>query len=442
MVVCCSAEVTVVPNLVFIMSDQARKDVVFHEKYPFVRTPHIDALRGEAVSFHHCFANYPVCVPSRASVITGRYPHQIGVLHNSHRLPAGERDLGHHLSVYGYDCVSFGKTHNTNHGFRSVTYDKVASMGFENHGYLEDPDLITGVFDGPTEEYCDFVACRQFDDYLRGRAGGGPFAAFVGIYAPHPPLYPPREYAGLYAADEIALPPRPSEQDNAARPSIQAVPRRRWNAYPDATRRQVIASYLALVTLFDECVGRILATLRETATLDDTLVVLVSDHGDQLGEHGMAGKMGNLYEASIRVPLVIRLPGAAHAGAERSQMIEMVDLFPTICDLLDVPHPEDAQAPAGRSLAPVVADPQAEHRSVVHAMLLEGQMARSRDLKLNFYADDTCELYDLAADPGEMINRYHDPAYRDRREELLEEIARFLIRHPRVPERGGNAYFG
>ena len=430
------------PNLVFIMSDEARKDVVFHDKYPFVRTPNIDSLRGEAVSFHHCFANYPVCVPSRSSMITGRYPHQIGVLRNSHRLPADERDLGHHLSAHGFDCVSFGKTHNTNHGFRSITYDQVATMGFENHGYLEDPDLITGVFEGAAAEYCDFVACRQFDDYLRGRAGGAPFAAFVGIYAPHPPLYPPREYAGLYSGDEIALPPLPTARDNAARPSMQAVPRRRWNAYPDATRREVIANYLALITLLDDCVGRILTTLRATATLDDTLVVLVSDHGDQLGEHGMAGKMGNLYEASVRVPLVIRLPGGAHAGAERAQMAEMVDLFPTICDVLGVPQPDGRQAPVGRSLAPVVADPRAEHRSVVHAMLLEGQMARSRDLKLNFYADDRCELYDLATDPGETVNRYDDPAYRDRRQELLEEIARFLIRHPRVPDHGGNGFFG
>ena len=225
------------PNMVLIMSDEARKDVLFHEKYPFVRTPNIDSLRAEAVTFRNCFANYPVCVPSRASVITGRYPHQLGVLHNTHRLPAGERDLGHHLTGHGFDCVAFGKTHGTNRGFRSVTYDKVAAMGFDNHGYLEDPGRITGVFEGPAEEYCDFVACRQFDDYLRGRAGGAPFAAFVGIYAPHPPLYPPREYAGLYSPDQIALPPRPSAPDSAARPSIQSVPRRRWNAYPDATRR-------------------------------------------------------------------------------------------------------------------------------------------------------------------------------------------------------------
>ena len=80
------------------------------------------------------------------------------------------------------------------------------------------------MFEGAADEYCDFVACRQFDGYLRGRAGGGPFAAFVGIYAPHPPLYPPREYAGLYSADQIALPPQPAARDNAARPSIQAVP--------------------------------------------------------------------------------------------------------------------------------------------------------------------------------------------------------------------------
>ncbi len=162
------------PNLVFIMSDEARKDVVFHEKYSFVRTPHIDALRAEAVSFHHCFANYPVCVPSRASVITGRYPQQLGVLSNRHRLPAAERDLGHHLAGHGFDCVAFGKTHGVNRGFRSVTYDTAAAMGFGNHGYLEDPELITGVFDRPAEEYCDFVACRQFDHYLRHSARGAP----------------------------------------------------------------------------------------------------------------------------------------------------------------------------------------------------------------------------------------------------------------------------
>ena len=430
------------PNLVLIMSDEARKDVLFGEKYPFVRTPNVDALRAEAVSFHNCFANYPVCVPSRAALITGRYPHQIGVLRNTHRLPAGERDLGHHLAEHGYDCVAFGKTHGVNRGFRSVTYDKVATMGFENHGYLEDPERITGVFEGPAEEFCDFVACRQFDDYLRGRPGRAPFAAFIGIYAPHPPLYPPREFAGLYSPDRIELPARPSAQDNAARPSIQDVPRRRWDAYPDATRRQVIAAYLALITLLDDCVGRILATLRAMDALDDTVVVLVSDHGDQLGEHGMAGKMGNLYEASVRVPLVIRLPGAAHAGADRPQLAEMVDLFPTICDLLGVPHPDGLQTPAGRSLAPVVADAGAEHRRIVHAMLLEGQMARTESLKLNFYADDRSELYDLAADPDEVVNRYEEPAYRDWRHELLADVARFLIRHPRVADHGRNEYFG
>lgn len=429
------------PNLVIIMADEARKDVVFHEKYPFVRTPNIDALRGEAVTFRNCFANYPVCVPSRASLITGRYPHQLGVLNNRQLLAVGERDLGHHLTRHGFDCVAFGKTHGANRGFRSAIYDTAAAMGFENHGYVADPDLITGVFDGPEEGYCDFVACGQFDHYLKWRRGGPPVAAFVGIYAPHPPLYPPRRYAGLYDAADIALPAPPSAQDNAARPALQAEPRRRWDAYPEATRRQVIAAYLALVTLFDECVGRILATLRVIDALDDTLVVLVSDHGDQLGEHGMAGKMGNLYEASVRVPLVLRLPGAAHAGAERSQMVELVDLVPTICDLLGVPQPGGTQAPAGRSLAPVLADPQAEHRRVVHAMLEQAQMARSESLKLNFYADAAGELYDLAADPGELVNRYHDPAYRGSRQELLEEIARFLIRHPRPPVRGANGFF-
>ena len=123
-------------NVVLIMSDQVRNDVIFHEKYPFTETPNINQLREESVSFRNCFSNYPVCVPSRASMITGRYPHQIGVLHNSHKLPSSEEDLGHHLSQHGFDCVSFGKTHNTNHGFRSVVYDTVSSMGHKNHGYF------------------------------------------------------------------------------------------------------------------------------------------------------------------------------------------------------------------------------------------------------------------------------------------------------------------
>ena len=430
------------PNLVLVMSDEARKDVVYHEKYPFARTPHLDALRREAITFSNCFANYPVCVPSRASFITGRYPHQLGVLDNRHRLPATERDLGHHLTAHGFDCVAFGKTHDTNRGFHSVTYDTGRSMGFANHGYVADPERITGTYRGATADYCDFVACRQFDEFLRARSKTRPFAAFIGIYAPHPPLYPPGEYASLYPPGEIELPVPPTGGDNACRPALQAAARRRWSAYPDATRRRVIASYLALITLLDDCVGRIIISLRESAVLEDTLLLFLSDHGDQLGEHGMAGKMGNLYEASVRVPLVLRLPGGAHAGAGRSQLVELVDLFPTICDLLGVPHPESEQRPAGRSLAPVIADPCTPHRDLVHSMVQSGQMARAADLKLNFYAGDRGELYDLRADPQELDNRYDRPEYRDRQQALLAAIAGFLIRHPRPPHPGRNHFFG
>ena len=289
------------PNLVFIMSDEARKDVVFHDKYPFVRTPNIDSLRGEAVSFHHCFANYPVCVPSRSSMITGRYPHQIGVLRNSHHLPADERDLGHHLSVHGFDCVSFGKTHNTNHGFRSITYDQVATMGFENHGYIEDPDLITGVFEGAADEYCDFVACRQFRRLPAGARGR-------------------RSVRGV-------------------RGHLRAAP-----APVPATR--------------------------------------------------------------VRGPLLGRRDRSAATAYRTGQRGAAID--------------PDGPAPPLERLSR--RDPARGDRQ------LSGADHAARRLR--------------ATDPGETVNRYDDPAYRDRRQELLEEIARFLIRHPRVPDRGGNGFFG
>jgi choline-sulfatase len=211
-------------NLIIIMADQLRQDIVHHTRYPFVQLPNLDRLRDDGVTLGECFSQYPICCPSRASFITGKYPHQLGMWNNHCRFPVEERDLGHHLSVHGYDAVAFGKTHAMAPGFRSVRYDTRATMGSGNHGFDLTPGREVGVFEGDEEDYCDFVAVRQFADYLDSECNGRPFAALLGIYAPHPPLFPPRRFAELYPPDAIELPAVP-EGEADAKPAIQQVVR-------------------------------------------------------------------------------------------------------------------------------------------------------------------------------------------------------------------------
>jgi len=426
-------------NLLIVMADQLRQDIVQHAADPFVRLPHLDRLRGEGVTLTECFSQYPICCPSRASFVTGKYPHQLGMWNNGCRFPAEERDLGHHLAAHGYDTAAFGKTHAMAPGFRSTGYDIRATMGSDNHGYNLTPGRETGVFEGDEEDYCDFVAVRQFTDYLDGR-NGRPFAAFLGIYAPHPPLFPPRRFAEMYPPDTFELPAVP-EWEAATKPAIQQVPRQRWSCLDEAAQRRVIATYLGMATLADECVGRALAALGERGLLEETLIVFTSDHGDELGEHGMIGKFHQVYEGSLRVPLILRLPGGTRAGAEHRQLVEMCDVFPTLCELLGVPLPDAPHAPAGISLVPALAGER--HRSCVHAMLEAAQMVRTREWKLVQHADGAGELYYLAEDPREWVNRYDDPSCKEIRAELTEEMLSHLLRHPRGRfNAGGNGFFG
>jgi len=432
-----------VKNLLIIMADELRHDIVLHERYPFVPLPALDRLRREGITAQNCFSQFPVSCPSRASFITGKYPHQISVWSNALRLPAVERDLGHHLSAHGYDAVAFGKTHNTNPGFRSIAYDLKTAIGFNNHGYDVDSERITGVYEGPEEEYCDFVACRQFDEYVRGRGPRDkPFAAFIGIYAPHPPLYPPKRFAAMFDPEAIDLPEvPPSEGDD--RPAIQADTRRKWLQHPPAAQRRIVAHYLGMCALVDACVDRLLQTLAATGQLEETIVVFTADHGEQLGDHNMVGKFYNNYEGALRAPLILRLPHQAHAGGEMPQLIEMLDVYPTVCELLDVPFPTAPHALAGRSFTPAFGDPAHPHRQYVHSMIETAQMVRTDRWKLVFHPDDRCELYDLASDPGETRNCYADPACEAVRRELQDEILRHLIRHRRgYFNRGKNEYFG
>ncbi len=456
-------------NIVFIMVDQMRADIAYHEKYSFVQTSTIDRLRDEGTTFHRAFSNYPVCAPARASTLTGRYPQQHGVLNNRCMLPPDERTMGHHFGDLGYDVVAFGKTHGQNPGFRRIPEPPIAeSLGsrlwgwYHNQSMLEPdnldddftPEPVLGVFEKDLDEHYDFIVARQVDDYLKSYNQSNPFFLFIGFHTPHTPLIPPKEFAYLYSPDDVEV-PAVDANIMAQKPTMQAVPGKEYARTPMDIRKEMIAAYLALNTHVDTAIDRVIESLKAQNLLEETILVFVSDHGEQLGDYGMLGKFNNFYDSSLRVPLVIRLPEQAHAGNESSEMIELIDLFPTLCDLADVPTPSNL---AGRSFASIFLDDNYQHREVVNGLLVEkgahsataprsgqtfavGQMIRTPRWKLACYHGDKGELYDLDTDPAEQMNLYDDPNYQAIKLELMEQMIQHQLQHLRDPASWGYNHF-
>jgi len=429
------------PNIVIIMADELRDDIVRHRFTPDPALPHLDSLRRRGVTFENTFCQTPTCCPSRGSFSTGKYPHQLGLWNHGDRLPPEERTMGHHFADHGYAAVAFGKTHGMCPGFRSITYE-VKQAFAANHGYnVTDADCV-GAFEGTEDEYGDFVACRQFDDYLADQRHDQPFLAHVGIYAPHPPLHPPRRFLELHDWRDIALPTVPPDEA-ATKPRKQAIPRDRWSALSEAGQQKVIAAVLGMSTLVDECVGRIVGSLQHHGHWDNTIIVFTSDHGDLMGAHGMLGKFFNHYEEALRVPMILRLPGDAQAGTCRPELSELLDLYPTLCDLTGVPRPEGPHTLAGQSLTPLLHGDMTTSRSFVFSQIEHAYMVRTTDWKLVVHTADPSELYHLAADPGEHVNRFGDPSCLAVERELLLHLVQTLGTSRRQGfHLGKNGFFG
>ena len=448
-------------NIVFILTDQLRADIAYHEKYPFVRTPNLDKLRADGVTFRRAFCQSPVCGPSRASIMTGRYPLQNGVTNNRCILPGDERTIGHHLSDNGYEVVAFGKTHGQNRGFRVAAEPPlVPSLGTSTWGPYKKPpadprtsdrpvEPLVGVFPGSLDEHYDFVVAREAVEFLRGRDGDRPFFLFVGIHGPHPPFLPPKEFAELYDPADIELPS--FDPSDNSRPAFQTDYTKSWRSLTLDEQRRMIAAYLAQVSHVDAAAGHIIDAVETFGLGSETTIVFSSDHGDQLGEHGITGKFHNFYDASARCPLVIKTPSGAAGTASRADedsnaLIEMVDLYPTFCDLLDMPTPGPV---SGRSFASLLDDPSGKHRDCVTAFLeekaahntgadphrryLRGMMLRTDEWKLNVYADDTPELYKVADDPAEERNLAQAREHTSVRLELTERMVQESLRSSRDP---------
>jgi len=458
------------PNILFITTDQQRGDALgLHDSV--LQTPNLDALASSGVLFTRSYANAPICMAARASWVTGRYPHNHGVFANGGCVLAEEqeRTWANLLRGAGYQTAFIGKHHffNVPPGTDSRAHRKrVEAFGFDHvhqvsgkgasarqgcnfTAYLEQKGLLEAHIDrylelGGTPTDLDTVrrvvgpAVLSEDDYIdayTGRQGiewiescpREPFCLWLSFPGPHSPFDGPGQYAEMYDAESMELSPayfdtldgKPGYQRNER----QVAPPEHSEAQQLA--REAKAYYFANTSLIDHWVGRAMDVLRGRGLLDNTLIIFTSDHGEMLGEHGVYSKT-IFYEASARVPFIISWPEQFAAGRQTDALVETVDVYRTIADVVSIAVPHRV---FGRSLLPVLHGEAEAVREAAFSEFGTKKMVRRDDWKLVYdpQGEGAEELYNLADDPHELHNRVRDTDARGTLEELKSDLLNWMI---------------
>lgn len=446
------------PNILFIMTDQQRWDCVGANGNKIIKTPNLDRLAARGANFTHAFVASPVCVPSRISFFTGRYAHSHRNRVNYTPLDRREVLLQARLKDKGYRTASVGKLH-----YYPPTPEEAQRTGFD----------IVELHDGAsfTDRWSDYVKWRQIHDPKkevnyravakdiapgknpfrsaisaeftetawtgeRGRhwlkelaRGPSPFFLFVSFWKPHSPYEVAAPYDAMY--DGVAIPVPDTVSADAVKtlvPPLQKLALRNGGPRLDRERLEwAYRSYYGTITHVDHEIGLLLDTLEASGAATNTLVVFSSDHGDQLFEHDITDK-NCFFEPSVRVPLMVSLPGRIKPACY-DQLIESVDVLPTLFNLISLPEPRECE---GRSFAPLIADMGQNYQAhdavfsenIIPEVITGGKldmpfekgkgvggirhpdakMVRTAQWKYCYYPDGYAELYDVQADPYERTN--------------------------------------
>ena len=465
------------PNLLFIFSDQQRYDSLSCYGADWVQAPNLDSLAAESSVFENTYVSQPVCTPARSTIMTGLYPHTTGQTINPVPPPPDAQMIAQMVDD-DYVCGNYGRWGLGNdtvpqYGFEewlSTSRQQYLGVDSDFHRYLTglgyEPDLETDggrIFSAefhaklPAEHsMATFVADAVVRFLETHRA---PFLLFASLYEPHGPYAGPLD--GLYNPEEIPVSPaflrEPKDAPLIVRLRAERDMKRTVDGYDLSTEagwRGLRTGYFGNVTFLDRAVGRMLDALEETGLAENTIVVFTSDHGDMLGDHCVLAKRF-MYEPSVRVPLMVRIPWLGREGRRILGNISHIDLVPTLLDLMGQEVPEHLQ---GRSRAAVLRgeetldgnDVFVQHNgTTVEASWVpsgspltdEGVMGDDEinlmnavpwrsvvtadRWKLNLAVGDQSQLFDLNNDPHELNNLLDRPEHRDRVRIMAAKIRRW-----------------
>jgi len=396
------------PNILFIAIDDLRPELgCYGEK--LVKTPNIDCLAQEGLRFTRAYCQEAICGPSRASLMTGLRPNSCGVVENVTYFRDTIPDvitLPQHFIRNGYESVYIGKVYHGNMrdeekswnrkpvnlksyqprplgGYQLPKNRKIVEQRRkevkEQYGTGQFGALACGpayeCADVPDDAYSDgrnadiaIATLRQLKDSSSSRYTKKPFFMGLGFYKPHLPFVAPKKYWDMYDPEKIKLANNPFAPKNAPSMGLHSSFELRVRHgipkaadIPDDMARTLIHAYLACASYVDAQIGKVLAELDRLGLRENTIVMLWGDHGWHLGEHGIWGKATN-YEIATRVPLIVSAPGMKARGKSSKALVELLDMYPTLCELAGLPVPRHVE---GRSFAPLIDDPDRKWKKSV-----------------------------------------------------------------------------
>lgn len=459
-----SAAETKRPNVLLIMSDDLNNMLGCYGD-PLAKTPNIDRLAARGVLFDRAYCTFPLCGPSRNSMLTGLYPNSTGILANAQifrqTIPS-QVSMPQAFRQAGYFAARIGKLYHYNvpKSIGTNGHDDPGSWEMELNpagvDRLEEEDqifsLLPGQFGGTLSWYASPKKDQFHTDGLMAddaewvlercaKRQDRPFFLAVGFFRPHTPYVSPKPYFEMYPEKDMPVVQGVKEDQADIPPPGLGSHKKEQEKLTDDLRRQCRQAYYASISFMDAQVGRVIAALDRLGLADNTIIVFTSDHGYHMGEHGLWQKM-SLFEESSRVPFLIVAPGVAAKGVSAKSPVSHIDLFPTLAELCSVKAPPNIQ---GQSLVPMLKDPNVAGRGWAITQVMRGGGPARASVTTNVGSDGKRffgytlrtarwrytewdegrkgrELYDHDSDPRELTNLAEKMEHAKTVEELSQQV--------------------
>lgn len=490
------------PNVIILFADQHNKDVMGFEGHPDVLTPNLDKLAKQSMVFDRAYCSVGICAPSRSSLMSGIYPRTMGLLSNSERTSVMEEvvPLASVFQQNNYRTFAFGKRHT--HGGvdagwnaqQSHLCDETPGNSYtewvEKNGYAKEfandwaaefgkgspcssqanvkyptADLGTRISALPENMTMEAFTTQLTVQMIKDRAKSKtPFFCWATFYRPHQPYTPLKKYMDMYDVSawgagrnngsSIRKPASLYEPKENIPPMMQSIrngDNKVWNvnkAFADEQIwRDYIGAYYALVTEIDHCVGEILQALDEAGIAEETIVIYTSDHGDFVGNHGMVEKTAagqNVYEDILNIPLIIRYPGNKQKGKRTAELVSLVDIYPTLVDLLELKMPKLKYPIQGQSFAGTLTKGKPMKREYFVSESWSQATVITKDYKLGIMLDpsDYARKFDYRSfgdqffvrksDSLEIKNQITNDVYKSEIEKLRNYYQNFTSKIPDI----------